>query len=88
MNGSAGAATSPAEEGCPRCKAPGAIQRLLTSMVRYYLCGHCDWRWQVSRDPFVKRQDEFRATGTPRPASAQRVLIVDDSRPAPAHPSS
>jgi hypothetical protein len=34
---------------CPRCNAPEGIQQLLTSMVRYYACGHCDWRWQVWR---------------------------------------
>ncbi len=34
---------------CPRCNAPDGIQRLLTSMVRYYACSHCDCRWEVSR---------------------------------------
>jgi Zn ribbon nucleic-acid-binding protein len=34
---------------CPRCNTPDGIQRLLTSMVRYYACNHCDFRWQVSR---------------------------------------
>jgi hypothetical protein len=60
----------PYAEGCPRCKAPGAIQRLLTSMVRYYRCGHCDWRWQVSRDPVITPPDESWANGTPATASS------------------
>ena len=34
---------------CPRCNAPDGIQRLLTSMVRYYACSRCDCRWQVWR---------------------------------------
>jgi hypothetical protein len=36
-------------EGCPRCNAPDATMTLLTSMIRYFMCSRCQWRWQVSR---------------------------------------
>jgi hypothetical protein len=34
---------------CPRCSAFCGTPNLLTSMTRYYVCGGCGWRWQVSR---------------------------------------
>lgn len=64
-------AAMPHAEGCPRCKAPDGIQRLLTSMARYYLCGRCDCRWQVSRDPFIKHhRDEPWSNGTAADAAS------------------
>ena len=33
---------------CPRCGAPDATLKLLTSMTRYFVCPHCNCRWQVS----------------------------------------
>lgn len=34
---------------CPRCKAADQNMTLLTSMHRYYSCGRCACRWQISR---------------------------------------
>lgn len=38
-----------ASDRCPRCSAPCGALNLLTSMTRYYVCGRCECRWQVSR---------------------------------------
>jgi hypothetical protein len=35
--------------GCPRCGAFCGTPNLLTSMTRYYICGGCGCRWQLSR---------------------------------------
>jgi len=35
---------------CPSCSEPCGTPSLLTSMVRYYVCGRCARRWQVGRD--------------------------------------
>jgi hypothetical protein len=37
------------QDVCPRCKAPGGAQSLLTSMTRYYVCRQCACRWHVDR---------------------------------------
>lgn len=36
-------------DSCPRCSATGATMTLLTSWVRYFMCGHCQCTWQISR---------------------------------------
>jgi hypothetical protein len=36
-------------DACPRCRALSGTPNLLTSMTRYYVCGHCACRWNVSR---------------------------------------
>ena len=41
--------TRSACDRCPRCSAPCRAPNLLTSMTRYYACGRCACRWQVSR---------------------------------------
>jgi hypothetical protein len=38
-------------DNCPSCSEPCDTPSLLTSMVRYYVCGRCARRWQVARDP-------------------------------------
>jgi hypothetical protein len=43
------ALVAPQAPGCPRCRVPDGTLSLLTSMTRYYVCRHCEWRWQVSR---------------------------------------
>jgi hypothetical protein len=43
------ALVAPRTPGCPRCSVPDGTLSLLTSMTRYYVCRHCEWRWQVSR---------------------------------------
>jgi ribosomal protein S14 len=32
---------------CPRCGSPDGVLNLLTSMIRYFTCPHCDCRWHV-----------------------------------------
>jgi Zn ribbon nucleic-acid-binding protein len=64
----AAAGATPPVKPCPRCNTPDGIQRLLTSMVRYYACSHCDFRWQVSRDRVS--HDEMEVEG------AESVLPV------------
>lgn len=56
---------------CPRCAAAPATQNLLTSMTRYYVCGHCGFRWQASRvaesteeNPEVERPHQGVHSGT------------------------
>jgi hypothetical protein len=34
---------------CPRCSTASGTLNLLTSMMRYYVCGRCQCRWQVAR---------------------------------------
>jgi hypothetical protein len=60
--------------GCPRCNAPDGIQRLVTSMVRYYVCGRCDCRWQVSRDLGIR--DEADVEGADSVGSRSVVTIL------------
>jgi hypothetical protein len=36
-------------DACPHCSALSGTPNLLTSMTRYYVCGHCACRWNVSR---------------------------------------
>ena len=33
---------------CPQCGASDAVQTLLTSMTRYFVCRRCNGRWEVS----------------------------------------
>jgi hypothetical protein len=68
----AAAEATPPANCCPRCNAPDGIQRLLTSMVRYYVCGRCDCRWQISRD--LVNDDEVEVE---RPDSVLHLSVAN-----------
>jgi DNA-directed RNA polymerase subunit RPC12/RpoP len=62
------ALAAPQVSGCPRCSMPFSTLSLLTSMTRYYVCPHCDCRWQVSR--VEAREQHPRSWGALRAVAA------------------